>query len=66
MAGVTSLPLPDSLMRELAEGKATAESARATGPDSAKAAIVFATLDHREVDLSSFSPDGVQVARNVD
>jgi threonyl-tRNA synthetase len=61
MAGVISVRLPDGSMRELAEGTTGAEFAQSIGRNLAKAAVV-ATVDGREVDLSSPLPDGAEVA----
>jgi len=61
MAGVISVRLPDGSMRELAEGTTGAEFALSIGRNLAKAAVV-ATVDGREVDLSSPLPDGAEVA----
>jgi threonyl-tRNA synthetase len=61
MAGVISVRLPDGSQRELAEGTTAAEFAQSIGPRLAKAAVV-ATVDGREVDLSSVLLDGSEVA----
>jgi threonyl-tRNA synthetase len=61
MAGVISVRLPDGSQRELAEGTTAAEFAQLIGPRLAKAAVV-ATVDGREVDLSSSLVDGSEVA----
>jgi threonyl-tRNA synthetase len=61
MAGVISVRLPDGSKRELAEGTTAAEFALSIGPRLAKAALI-ATVDDRQVDLSSALPDGAEVA----
>lgn len=61
MAGVISVRLPDGSNRELAEGTTAADLALAIGPRLAKVAVV-ATIDGREVDLSTPLADGDEVA----
>jgi threonyl-tRNA synthetase len=61
MAGVISVRLPDGSKRELAEGTTAAELAQSIGPRLAKAAIV-ATVNGRQVDLSSPLVDEAEVA----
>jgi threonyl-tRNA synthetase len=61
MAGVISVGLPDGSSRELTEGTTAAELAGAIGSRLAKAAVV-ATIDGREVDLSTVLHDGDRVA----
>src|ERR1700679_2150081 len=61
MAGVISVRLPDGSQRELPEGTTAGEFAQLIGPRLAKAAIV-ATVDGRQVDLSSVLVDGSEVA----
>ena len=61
MAGVISVRLPDGSKRELAEGTTAAEFAQSIGPRLAKAAIV-ATVNGRQVDLSSPLVDEAEVA----
>ncbi len=61
MPGVISVGLPDGSTRELAEGTTAAELARSIGSRLAKAAVV-ATVDGREVDLSTELTDGSKVS----
>ena len=61
MAGVISVVLPDGTTREAAEGTTAGELARSIGARLAKAAVV-ATVDGREVDLSTELTDGAKVA----
>jgi threonyl-tRNA synthetase len=61
MAGVISVQLPDGSQRELTEGTTAIEFAQSIGPRLAKAALI-ATVDGRQVDLSTPLPDGAEVA----
>src|ERR1017187_3353001 len=61
MAGVISVRLPDGSTGEAAEGTTAADLALAIGPRLAKVAVV-ATIDGREVDLSTPLADGDEVA----
>src|ERR1700733_2256108 len=61
MAGVISVDLPDGSQRELTEGTTAAELAHSIGRGLAKAAVV-ATVNGREVDLSSELHQGDLVA----
>ena len=61
MAGVISVVLPDGSARELAEGTTAADLAASIGSRLAKAAVV-ATVDGKEVDLSTELSDGAKVA----
>jgi threonyl-tRNA synthetase len=61
MAGVISVDLPDGSQRELTEGTTAAQLAHSIGSRLAKAAVA-ATVNGREVDLSSELHQGDQVA----
>jgi len=60
MASTVTVRLPDGSTKELAEGATALDVARALGPRLAKAAVL-ATVDGREVDLSTTVPDGAEV-----
>lgn len=62
MLGVISVPVPDSVVRWLIAGTATAELAQSMGPRFAKAA----TVDGHDPDPSSSLPEGVDVVRNTE
>jgi threonyl-tRNA synthetase len=61
MAGVISVDLPDGSQRELTEGTTAAQLAHSIGSRLAKAAVA-ATVNGREVDLSTELQQGDQVA----
>jgi threonyl-tRNA synthetase len=61
MAGVVTVRLPDGSSKELPEGTTALQFAESIGPRLAKAAVA-ATVDGRQVDLSSPVPDGAAVS----
>jgi threonyl-tRNA synthetase len=61
MAATVTVRLPDGSAIELAPGATARTLAEAIGPRLAKAAVA-ATVDGREVDLTSELPDGAEVA----
>jgi len=61
MATMVTIRLPDGSSKELAPGSTAGDLAAAIGPRLAKAAVA-ATVDGREVDLSTELADGDQVA----